>query len=62
MDRYSFYYVVVFRHFMFLYPTQAYEHSFFLLVIALCPNTEEVHIYKSAADKWEKVHVLQKVR
>ncbi|CAO2813233.1 unnamed protein product [Amaranthus hypochondriacus] len=32
------------------------DHS----MIALCPNTEEVHIYKSAADKWEKVHVLQK--
>lgn len=32
------------------------DHS----MIALCPNTEEVHIYRSSVDKWEKVHVLQK--
>ncbi|XP_021732876.1 actin-related protein 2/3 complex subunit 1B-like [Chenopodium quinoa] len=32
------------------------DHS----MIAVCPNTEEVHIYQSSTDKWEKVHVLQK--
>ncbi|XP_021767423.1 actin-related protein 2/3 complex subunit 1B-like [Chenopodium quinoa] len=32
------------------------DHS----MIAVCPNTEEVHIYQSSADKWEKIHVLQK--
>ncbi|XP_015578904.1 actin-related protein 2/3 complex subunit 1A [Ricinus communis] len=33
------------------------DHS----MIALCPNNNEVHIYKSSPeDKWERVHVLQK--
>lgn len=30
-------------------------------VIALCPNNSEVHIYRLSDEKWEKVHVLQKV-
>lgn len=29
-------------------------------MIALCPNTEDVHIYKSSEGKWEKICVLQK--
>ncbi|KAK7333589.1 hypothetical protein VNO80_30364 [Phaseolus coccineus] len=29
-------------------------------VVALCPNSNEVHIYRLVEDKWEKVHVLQK--
>ncbi|XP_011033727.1 PREDICTED: actin-related protein 2/3 complex subunit 1A-like isoform X1 [Populus euphratica] len=29
-------------------------------MIALCPNNNEVHIYRLSQDKWEKVHVLQK--
>ncbi|XP_021604924.1 actin-related protein 2/3 complex subunit 1A isoform X3 [Manihot esculenta] len=29
-------------------------------MIALCPNNNEVHIYKSSQDKWDRVHVLQK--
>ncbi|XP_012086315.1 actin-related protein 2/3 complex subunit 1A isoform X1 [Jatropha curcas] len=29
-------------------------------MIALCPNNNEVHIFKSSQDKWERVHVLQK--
>lgn len=29
-------------------------------MVALCPNNNEVHIYKLVNDKWEKVHVLQK--
>ncbi|KAL2476620.1 Actin-related protein 2/3 complex subunit 1B [Abeliophyllum distichum] len=33
------------------------DHS----MIALCPNNNEVHIYRlSEDDKWEKIHVLQK--
>ncbi|KAJ9172856.1 hypothetical protein P3X46_016054 [Hevea brasiliensis] len=32
------------------------DHS----MIALCPNNNEVHIYRSSQDKWERVHVLQK--
>jgi len=31
------------------------------VVVALCPNNNEVHIYKLVEDKWEKVYVLQKV-
>uniref|UniRef100_M8ARE0 Arp2/3 complex 41 kDa subunit n=1 Tax=Aegilops tauschii TaxID=37682 RepID=M8ARE0_AEGTA len=31
-----------------------------LTVIAFCPNTTEVHIYKFFTDKWEKLHVLAK--
>ncbi|KAJ9563235.1 hypothetical protein OSB04_008395 [Centaurea solstitialis] len=31
-----------------------------LVVIALCPNNNEVHIFKLAEGKWERVHVLQK--
>lgn len=31
------------------------------VVVALCPNNNEVHIYRLVEDKWEKVHVLQKV-
>ncbi|KAK8468482.1 hypothetical protein PHAVU_006G036500 [Phaseolus vulgaris] len=29
-------------------------------MVALCPNSNEVHIYRLVEDKWEKVHVLQK--
>ncbi|KAJ1416667.1 WD40/YVTN repeat-like-containing domain superfamily [Sesbania bispinosa] len=29
-------------------------------MVALCPNNNEVHIYRLVEDKWEKVHVLQK--
>ncbi|PPS09525.1 hypothetical protein GOBAR_AA11098 [Gossypium barbadense] len=32
------------------------DHS----MVALCPNNNEVHIYRLVNDKWEKVHVLQK--
>lgn len=32
-----------------------------LAVIALCPNNNEVHIYRMSEDKWERAHVLQKV-
>jgi actin related protein 2/3 complex subunit 1A/1B len=32
------------------------DHS----MIALCPNNNEVHIFKLIEDKWEKLHVLQK--
>ncbi|XP_059452209.1 actin-related protein 2/3 complex subunit 1A-like isoform X1 [Corylus avellana] len=31
-----------------------------LSMVAFCPNSNEVHIYKLLQDKWEKVHVLQK--
>lgn len=31
------------------------------VVIAFCPNNHEVHIYKLLEEKWEKIHVLQKV-
>lgn len=30
-------------------------------VIALCPNNNEVHIYKLVEENWERIHVLQKV-
>nr|KYP47643.1 Actin-related protein 2/3 complex subunit 1 [Cajanus cajan] len=30
------------------------------VVVAFCPNNNEVHIYKLVEDKWEKVYVLQK--
>ncbi|KMZ72794.1 Actin-related protein 2/3 complex subunit [Zostera marina] len=29
-------------------------------MVAFCPNNTEVHIYKTVAEKWEKVHILQK--
>ncbi|GMN54860.1 hypothetical protein TIFTF001_023984 [Ficus carica] len=29
-------------------------------MIALCPNNNEVHIYRLLEDKWERLHVLQK--
>ncbi|XP_022148037.1 actin-related protein 2/3 complex subunit 1A-like [Momordica charantia] len=29
-------------------------------MVAFCPNNNEVHIYKSLQDNWERVHVLQK--
>ncbi|KAL5732217.1 Actin-related protein 2/3 complex subunit 1A [Ranunculus cassubicifolius] len=29
-------------------------------MVAFCPNSNEVHIYKSSSEKWEQVHVLQK--
>ncbi|XP_021898322.1 actin-related protein 2/3 complex subunit 1B-like [Carica papaya] len=29
-------------------------------MVAFCPNNNEVHIYRSSQDKWEKVHILQK--
>ncbi|XP_022632120.1 actin-related protein 2/3 complex subunit 1A isoform X4 [Vigna radiata var. radiata] len=29
-------------------------------MVALCPNNNEVHIYRLVEDKWEKVYVLQK--
>ncbi|CAN8247542.1 unnamed protein product [Cochlearia groenlandica] len=29
-------------------------------VVALCPNNNEVHIYQSTQDQWERLHVLQK--
>lgn len=29
-------------------------------MVALCPNNNEVHIYKMLHGKWEKVHILQK--
>lgn len=32
-----------------------------LAVIALCPNNNEVHIYKEVDENWERIHVLQKV-
>ena len=39
-----------------------YLHFFFAsVVVALCPNSDEVHIYRKSQDKWERVHVLQKV-
>lgn len=33
----------------------------FAAVVAFCPNNNEVHIYKLIQEKWEKLHVLQKV-
>lgn len=30
-------------------------------VVAFCPNNHEVHIYKFFGEKWERIHVLQKV-
>ncbi|KOM51409.1 hypothetical protein LR48_Vigan09g006800, partial [Vigna angularis] len=30
------------------------------VVVALCPNNNEVHIYRLVEEKWEKVYVLQK--
>lgn len=35
--------------------------SIYFLVVAFCPNNNEVHIYKFIRDKWERAHVLQKV-
>nr|GEV16299.1 actin-related protein 2/3 complex subunit 1A-like [Tanacetum cinerariifolium] len=32
------------------------DHS----MIALCPNNNEVHIYKEVDENWERIHVLQK--
>ncbi|KAL9272534.1 Actin-related protein [Drosera capensis] len=32
------------------------DHS----MIALCPNNEEVHIYRTSGGTWERLHVLQK--
>lgn len=32
------------------------DHS----MLALCPNNEEVHIYRKCDEEWEKVYVLQK--
>ncbi|XP_015880348.3 actin-related protein 2/3 complex subunit 1B [Ziziphus jujuba] len=32
------------------------DHS----MVAVCPNNNEVHIYRLLQDKWEKMHVLQK--
>ncbi|CAK9308566.1 unnamed protein product [Citrullus colocynthis] len=32
------------------------DHS----MVAFCPNNNEVHIYKSSQDNWERVYVLQK--
>lgn len=29
-------------------------------MVAFCPNSTEVHIYRFLVDKWERVHVLQK--
>ncbi|KAM0048813.1 putative transcription factor WD40-like family [Helianthus debilis subsp. tardiflorus] len=29
-------------------------------VLALCPNNNEVHIYKLVEESWERIHVLQK--
>ncbi|KAL4190610.1 hypothetical protein AMTRI_Chr07g76580 [Amborella trichopoda] len=29
-------------------------------MLAFCPNSNEVHIYRVLPDKWERVHVLQK--
>jgi hypothetical protein len=37
------------------------SYYYFFVVVAFCPNSNEVHIYKLLQDKWEKVHVLQKV-
>ncbi|KAH9626720.1 hypothetical protein KSS87_010659, partial [Heliosperma pusillum] len=34
--------------------------SFGLGMLALCPNTEEVHIYRLSEGKWDRVHVLLK--
>ncbi|KAL9243715.1 hypothetical protein vseg_017570 [Gypsophila vaccaria] len=31
-----------------------------LSMLALCPNTEEVHIYRLSDGKWDRIHVLQK--
>ncbi|CAH8301853.1 unnamed protein product [Eruca vesicaria subsp. sativa] len=31
-------------------------------VVAFCPNNNEVHIYKSSQDQWERLHVLEKVK
>ncbi|KAH0883453.1 LOW QUALITY PROTEIN: hypothetical protein HID58_059549, partial [Brassica napus] len=31
-----------------------------LSMVALCPNNNEVHIYKSSQDQWERLHVLEK--
>lgn len=41
----------------------ARANAFFIcfIVVAFCPNNNEVHIYKSLQDNWERVHVLQKV-
>ncbi|KAJ4907356.1 Actin-related protein 2/3 complex subunit 1A [Raphanus sativus] len=32
------------------------DHS----MVAFCPNNNEVHIYKSSQDQWERLHVLEK--
>ncbi|CAN6977106.1 unnamed protein product [Brassica oleracea var. botrytis] len=32
------------------------DHS----MVAFCPNNNEVHIYKSVQDQWERLHVLEK--
>lgn len=33
----------------------------YFVVLAFCPNNNEVHIYTLMQSKWEKLHVLQKV-
>ncbi|KAJ4873744.1 Actin-related protein 2/3 complex subunit 1B [Raphanus sativus] len=33
------------------------DHS----MVAFCPNNNEVHIYKSSQDQWERLHVLEKI-
>lgn len=38
-----------------------FSHILFsFVVVALCPNNHEVHIYRYSPDKWEKLHVLEK--
>ncbi|KAJ4982022.1 hypothetical protein NE237_032859 [Protea cynaroides] len=32
------------------------DHS----MVAFCPNNNEIHIYRSSEDKWERVHILYK--
>ncbi|GJR66977.1 actin-related protein 2/3 complex subunit 1A-like protein [Tanacetum coccineum] len=37
-----------------------YDDSGLGALIALCPNNNEVHIYKEVDENWERIHVLQK--
>ncbi|KAH0886531.1 hypothetical protein HID58_062627 [Brassica napus] len=41
------------------YTNMLIESSIFV-VVAFCPNNNEVHIYKSSQDHWGRLHVLEK--
>jgi actin related protein 2/3 complex subunit 1A/1B len=49
-------------HQLVLAPITAHAFNADRSQVAICPNTNEVHVYERSASEWKPLHVLKGVR